>query len=500
MIITIFLIYYFILPLIGLSFVFSAFKIPFWKAFIPIYNYFVWAKIINKPYIYLLFILLPYAFIFIYIVALVDTCFHLKINKWYAVLLIVVFPLVGLIYISQLSKHSYNQSKHIKIRGKTVLIAALIIIVILSISSIKHYWYETFSIPSSSMENTLKIGDLIFVSKITYGAKLPNTVLAVPITLNVLPLTKTTNSYLNWINLPYYRLPGFTMIKYNDVVVFNFPGGDTIVTKHPDANYYSLISKFGRKEVLNNINEFGNIATRPVDKREPYIKRCVGLPGDSFKINKQVIFINNKPLAIKGDKQYQYIISLKPEYDGDNKTLFKYIDKKRIDRYSDYIFSMSMTKKAAEFLSGLPNIKSIRKMMYGKGMWEKYIFPFDSTFKWNEDNYGPIWIPKKGSTITLTPNNLLLYGRCIETHEGNKVSYANGKTYLNGKISSTYTFKMNYYWMMGDNRDNSTDSRYWGFLPEDHIIGKAEFIWLSLDKNKGWFSGKIRFDRIFTGL
>jgi signal peptidase I len=346
------------------------------------------------------------------------------------------------------------------------------------------------------MEKSMLVGDYLFVSKMSYGPKVPNTPLSFPFTHHTLPLTKTTKSYLEWIHLPYYRFPGFSQIKHNDVVVFNYPDGDTVALNVQNRSYYALIREDGRDEVWRNKRKYGDIIARPVDKRENYIKRCIGLPGDSLEIRDQIVYINGKPLESVGTKQYRYVVVT----DG-NQIGRKVISD--LDITEDIIpigvnqFYMTLTDEGAKVISGLKNVVSCKRYLAGKSEWAPYTFPFDSNYKWNEDNYGPILIPKKGLTIPINSKNICLYSRVIYNYEGNQLEVKGDKVFINGAEAKSYTFKMDYYWMMGDNRHNSADSRFWGFVPEDHIVGKAVFVWLSLDQNKTLSDGKIRWNKMF---
>ncbi|MBE9481854.1 MAG: S26 family signal peptidase, partial [Bacteroidetes bacterium] len=314
---------------------------------------------------------------------------------------------------------------------------------------------------------------------------------------HTLPLTKTTKSYLEWIKLPDFRFPGFSKIERNDAVVFNYPDGDTVSLKfQSNVSYYSLVNEYGRNRVWNDKRNFGDIVARPVDKRENYIKRCISLPGDTLEIIDQKVFINGKPSENPGIKQYHYFVRT----DGTriNPKILEKLDvtEKIITGNSrEYIFTLS--DKAAEKLKGFANVKEVIKIIKPKGEWNPNIFPHDSAYKWNVDNFGPLIIPKAGVTIPINTKNISLYDRIIHAYELNDLEIKDDKIYINGKESDSYTFKMNYYWMMGDNRHNSADSRVWGFVPENHVVGKAVFVWLSLDQNKSLFNGKIRWNKLF---
>jgi signal peptidase I len=311
-----------------------------------------------------------------------------------------------------------------------------------------------------------------------------------------MPLTQYTKSYVEWISWPFYRFPGTTTIKHGDVVVFNYPDGDTVALKQQNQSYYGLVRQLGRERIWNDKFNFGDIVARPVDKRENYIKRCIGLPGDTIRIIDEVVHINGKALDFPALSQFLY--QVKTDGNPINRRILGKLDiteDVQMTESGDQV--ITLTQESAAALKALPNVLSVEKIIQPKGFWQPYIFPFDSAYAWNVDNFGPLCIPKAGTTVQLTLSNLPIYARIINAYELNSLSVENGKILINGKESTTYTFKMDYYWMMGDNRHNSADSRFWGFVPMDHIVGKAVFVWLSLDNNKSLFGGKIRWNKLF---
>jgi signal peptidase I len=333
----------------------------------------------------------------------------------------------------------------------------------------------------------------------SYGPKLPNTPLAFPFVHHTMPLTKYTKSYVEWIKWPFYRFPGFTTIKHGDVVVFNYPDGDTVALKQQNSSYYSLVRQLGHERVWNDKFNFGDIVSRPVDKRENYIKRCIGLPGDTLQIINEVVHINGKTIDFPELSQFMY--QVKTDGNPINKRLIGKLDiteEVQMTETGDQV--ITLTQASAAKLKELPNVLSVEKIIQPKGFWQPYIFPFDSTYAWNVDNFGPLYIPKAGATVQLTLANLPLYSRIINAYELNSLDVKDGKIFINGKVATSYTFKLDYYWMMGDNRHNSADSRFWGFVPADHIVGKAVFVWLSLDNNKSLFNGKIRWSKLFRTI
>jgi len=313
-----------------------------------------------------------------------------------------------------------------------------------------------------------------------------------------MPLSKDRKSFVEWIKLPYYRFPGFSQIKNNDVVVFNYPEGDTVSTVfQSNISYYRLINEAGRDNVLRNPRKFGNIIYRPVDKRENYIKRCIGIPGDSLQIINQDVFINGKKLAFPMDGQFKYIVDAPKGINEEFRDEIDISDEDYDIWRRDQFHELPLSEYAAQELKKRPSINNVDRSIEKAGSWSPYLFPFDSLYPWNVDNFGPIYIPKKGATVQLTMQNISLYKRIIQTYEGNDLDISGGNIMINGKPATSYTFNMDYYWMMGDNRHNSADSRFWGFVPEDHIVGKASFVWLSLDPEKSWLEGKIRWNKLF---
>jgi len=344
-----------------------------------------------------------------------------------------------------------------------------LVFAVVAATIIRTFLIEAFTIPTPSMEKSLLVGDFLFVSKVSYGARTPMTPLSFPFVHQELPIVGG-KSYSDAVKWGYHRLPGFGNIKNNDVVVFNYPGN----VFYPDDDL-----------------------KRPIDKKTHYIKRCVGIPGDSLKIIDGLLYINNKAVPLPEHGQMTYTVIT----DGNT------INPKTLEKYNIYeganlgngIYQFTLTHEIADELKKLPFIKSVElyNQLPGAPSQFQKLFPFDSHYNWNIDNYGPIWIPKAGSTITLTEANLPFYQRCIVEFENNSLVIKGNQFIINGTPTTTYTFKQDYYWMMGDNRHNSADSRFWGFVPEDHIVGKAVFIWLSWNTN-GTFFDKIRWSRLFN--
>jgi signal peptidase I len=418
-------------------------------------------------------------------------------NYWWFIGVAVIYD----IYISKKVHWAFWKKKNPPGGKQTKVVEWIdaIIFAVIAATFIRMFFIEAYTIPTSSMEKSMLVGDYLFVSKTAYGPKMPNTPLSFPFVHNKMPLTKHTKSYLEWIKKPYKRIAGFGKIKNNDVVVFHFPEGDTVATNFATQSYYQLVRAYGRDDVLHNRDTFGEIIVHPVDKRENYIKRCVGIPGDVLEIKQSQLYVNGKPQQHFPGMQLDYLV----------KTNGSPINPKALDRLhisladrtgltgEQYMFPL--TDENVALLKAFPNVTGVEKMAEEPGNWNRDIFPSDERFKWNVDNFGPITVPAKGKTINLTTDNLPLYRRIIDIYENNDLEVNGTEIKINGKVATTYTFKMDYYWMMGDNRHNSADSRYWGFVPEDHVVGKALFVWLSLDKDKG-FPSNIRWSRMFRSV
>jgi len=418
-------------------------------------------------------------------------------SYWWFLGLAVIFD----IYITKKVHWSFWKKKNPPNGKQTKVVEWVdaIIFAVIAASFIRMFFIEAYTIPTSSMEKSMLVGDFLFVSKVSYGPKLPNTPVSFPFVHNTLPLTQHTKSYLEWIHNPYKRIAGFGQVENDDIVVFNFPEGDTVATNMPTQSYYNLVRNYGRERVWSDKRTFGEIIHRPVDKEENYIKRCIAIPGDVVEIKDGQVYVNNKEQKHFPGIQYDYIITTNGT--SINRLLLEKIGISKADQqvFNGSQFLFPMTEEQVSAIEKLNNVTSVKKVNMAAGNWDKNIFPFNENYPWNVDNFGPLQIPKKGETINLTPKNLPLYERIIDLYEDHDLEMKDSTIYIDGKVTDRYTFAMDYYWMMGDNRHNSADSRYWGFVPEDHIVGKAVFIWLSLDKERS-FPANIRWKRLFTTI
>ena len=380
------------------------------------------------------------------------------------------------------------------------------------------FLFQNFQIPSSSLEKTLLVGDYLFVSKLSYGPRVPNTPFFFPLAQHTMPVIGT-KTYIDWPQWDYHRLKGLGNVKRNDIVVFNFPAGDTVALKMQNPDYYTLVHYYGRDAIHRNKDLYGDIIYRPVDRRENYVKRCVGLPGDTFHIINNDIYIDGIKQQRPKNMQLNYYVATNGVRI--NEQQFRDMDISVADRtllnnengYSQImallgiepetngefnpVYRLPLTEKA---LKKIKNYSFVTKVIPEPGYFGGDTYPLVSSNNWTRSDYGPVWIPRKGETIQLTLENLPVYERIIRNYEKNILEVKDSKIFINGKESPSYTFKMDYYMMLGDNRDNSADSRYWGFVPEDHIVGKPLFVWMSLDNDRGLFDGRFRTSRFLKNV
>ena len=401
-----------------------------------------------------------------------------------------------------------------------------IVFALVAVYFVNQFFFQNYQIPSSSLEKSLMTGDYLLVSKLSYGPRIPQTPLTMPLTQHTLPIFGC-KSYIEWPHWEYRRVKGLGKVELGDIVVFNYPAGDTcavsmnsdfydacfslgaqaikeqggevpemdsLTTEQQRAVFDQLYS-IGKNVIKQNEVHYGQIVSRPVDRRENYVKRCVGLPGQTLQIKDKIIYVDGKAEKTPENAQFNYDI-----YTRNNQVfsdeLCNQLGISDADR--DYVFDhyngVALTKASYEALSA--NKELVDSIAEIKDGWHGNMYPLNHSYGWTRDNYGPIWIPAKGQSIDLTTENIAIYERPIRVYEGNDLEIKGGKIFINGKEAKKYTFKMDYYWMMGDNRHLSADSRYWGFVPEDHIVGKPLFIWLSVSPDANP-SSRIRWNRLF---
>ena len=403
-----------------------------------------------------------------------------------------------------------------------------LVFALVAVYFINLFFFQNYVIPTSSLEKSLLTGDYLFVSKVSYGPRKPQTPLTMPLTQHTLPVFGV-KSYIEWPQWKYERAKGLGHVKLNDIVVFNYPAGDTLCAgeRWQGSDYYQMVYAYGEQLLARNagmpkldsmtrvqqrqyfdkvyatgrayimadpdMQQFEGIITRPVDRRENYVKRCVGLPGQTLQIKNHIIYLDGKANKEPDNVQYSYYIKLMNNIPDELMKELN-ISQEDITMLNERRY-MTLTNKALKALKAVPGLVQSVSLNVDNNTSE--IYPLNGATGWTRDNYGPIWIPKRGATLKLTLDNIAIYERPIRTYEGNDLQVRNGRIYINGKEAHSYTFKMDYYWMMGDNRHNSLDSRYWGFVPEDHIVGKPIFIWWSHDPDHSGFSG-IRWSRLFN--
>lgn len=444
------------------------------------------------------------------------------VKSWWGLL---VVPFIFDVYITKKIRWQWWKDAEAPVRFVMSWVDALVFALV-AVYFINLFVFQNYVIPSSSLEKSLLTGDYLFVSKVSYGPRIPQTPLTMPLTQHTLPIINT-KSYIEFPHWDYRRVKGLGNVKLNDIVVFNYPAGDTICTELPyQTEYYSMVYGFGqqifeqnnggpidlntlnkqqqhdyfeqvyalgRQYVASNPVEFGSIDSRPTDRRENYVKRCVGLPGQTLQIKNRIVYLDGKPNKEPDNVQYTYYIKLKQHIPDD---LMKELGISMEDLGSlNQRGCMPLTKATAKALAARKDI--VESISINTDATVGDLYPLNAVTNWTRDNYGPIWIPAKGKSINLDMNNIAVYERPIRVYENNELKIKNNQIYINGRLAKSYTFKMDYYWMMGDNRHNSADSRYWGFVPEDHIVGKPIFIWWSSDPDRKGLGG-IRWNRLFN--
>ncbi|HMC01817.1 MAG TPA: signal peptidase I [Flavobacteriaceae bacterium] len=459
-----------------------------WEAFVPIYNAVILMKIINRSVWWTILLFLPIVNLIMFPVVWVETARSFGKNSYLDTFLAVVTLGFYNYYLNYVADVQYVEDRSLHPKSGSGEWVSSILFAIVAATIVHTYFIQPYTIPSSSLEKSLLVGDFLFVSKFHYGARVPMTTVAAPMVHDTIPLLKKKSylfndqyekrktSWKNKLQLPYMRIPGFEKIERNEIVVFNQPA-DTLLDMndfHPDRNYY-----------------------KPIDKKTNLVKRCVGVPGDSLEVRDGYVYINGEKnvLPDRAHLQFSYFVQpkstqfdpkfLKERYDiTDNFGI--------INNQNTYYFSAISDEALAKFKNN-PNVVSITPNIKEKGVRDTNIFPHNPNYNWNVDFFGPLYIPEKGKTININLDVLPLYKRVITEYEGNSLQVNGNQILINGKIANTYTFKQDYYWMMGDNRHNSIDARAWGFVPFDHVVGKPVFIWMSWDglKNPRW-------ERFFT--
>jgi len=445
-----------------------------WEAIVPVYNAIVLLKILKRPTWWIILLFIPIINLLMFPVIWVETVRSFGKYKTLDSVLAVITLGFYIYYLNYIEDVNYVEGRSLKSRTEVGEWVSSIVFAIVAATLVHTYFMQPYTIPTSSLEKSLLVGDFLFVSKFHYGARTPMTVIAAPMVHDSLPLMKA-KSYLKVPHLPYFRLPGFENIKRNEIVVFNWPV-DTV--------------RFFRDKSKIHVD-------KPIDKKSNYVKRCVGIPGDSLEIKEGYIYINGERTVLPDRALPQYIHKVVTDGQQLSPAALKRYNVTEGGFYGDY-YMLNLTDENANKLKSNPVVKSVTKELSPKGTYTASVFPHNSQYAWSIDNYGPIYIPEAGKTVELNAKSLPFYKRIIEEYENNNLTTSGDEIFINGKLATTYTFKQDYYWMMGDNRHNSEDARYWGYVPFDHVVGKPVFIWFSWDTNGEGIAQKIRWERIFT--
>ncbi|MCD8237693.1 MAG: S26 family signal peptidase [Prevotellaceae bacterium] len=458
------------------------------------------------------------------VVTLLYLLFLYWVESWWG---LVVVPFIFDVYITKKIRWTWWKELEDPVAKTLMSWVDAIVFALVAVYFVNNFFFQNYQIPSSSLEKSLLTGDYLLVSKLSYGPRIPQTPLTMPLTQHTLPVLNC-KSYIEWPHWEYRRVKGLGKVEYGDIVVFNYPSGDTVAVNYSNSDFYDLcysigcqmaveqgyamprleslsteqqmelfnqLYTYGKQYIKADANQYGEIISRPVDRRENYVKRCVGLPGQTFQIKDKVVYVDGKPQKQPEEVQFCYRVYTKDRQVLSDE-LCNELDISDADRSRifDYVNGIPLTQSALKALEAnkalVDSIVEIKDGFFGN------LYPLGHYYGWTRDNYGPLWIPAKGETLELTMENIAIYERPIRVYEGNELEVKDGKIFINGKEAHSYTFKMDYYWMMGDNRHCSADSRYWGFVPEDHVVGKPLFVWLSISPDSNP-SSRIRWNRLF---
>ena len=447
-----------------------------WEAIVPVYNAIVLMQIINRPKWWVILLFIPIINLLMFPIIWVETIRSFGRNSSKDTWLVILSLGFYIFYISYMTEVSYVEDRSLKPRTATGEWVSSIAFAIIAATLVHTYFMQPYTIPTSSLEKSLLIGDFLFVSKFHYGARVPMTTVAAPMVHDTLPLVNT-KSYLKFPQLPYMRLPAIQKIKRNDIVVFSWPV-DTV------EQFFKRTNRRIRK---------------PIDKKSNYVKRCVGIAGDSLEIRDGYVYINGEKNILPDRARLQFFYETITDGKAlSNRSLINRYHVREGGRLQDGNYVLNLSDDDAKILSKNPTVKSLKKRISPAGEREE-VFPNMASLNWNRDNFGPVYIPEAGKTVELNLETLPFYKQIIVEYEKNSLEVDQGQIYLNGDSDpvNSYTFKQDYYWMMGDNRHNSEDSRYWGFVPFDHVVGKPVFIWFSWNSDAQGLE-KIRWDRLFT--
>lgn len=487
---------------------------PAWAGFVPGYNILVWLQIAGKPWWWIFLFLVPGVNLLMFIIMNVNISIILGERDFKDHVLMAFLPWGKIPQVVFAEKNTYVGPIPVDKRKRGMLgqWGDAILFAVIVATVFRTFTFEAFTIPTPSMEKSLLVGDYLFVSKLSYGPRMPMTPITFPFTHHTMPATASTPSFVNWFSQPYRRLPGFGDPQRGDAVVFNFPEGDTVVANFQNQSYYQLVRDYGTQKIhdpnfrmLNMVEgqvrqvPTGGVLVRPLDKKENYIKRCVAIAGDTLEVRSGVVYVNGteQPLPPMGQYAYEFVLRekfnerrLKEQFD---------VSPDDVGQGENGGVAIPLTTANAEALKGFDNVVSMTRQEHPRGYAPGYhklpFFPNHPDFDWSEDNYGPLWLPKKGVTLQLDAKNLPLYERAIRVYEHNDLQVKDGSIFINGQPTTSYTFKQDYFWLMGDNRHRSQDSRFWGFVPHDHVVGKAVLIWFTKDPYTG-----IRWKRMFSGV